>query len=248
VAERPPEQVKKRTPRRTTDPFGGGVPMALLALAVTALGFWRTFFSQLGNIDAVHMWHGATSTGWLVLVLTQSSLISARNYRLHRILGWASIVLFVSLLVSSWTVLALMLSGRGAPMPFELAKLFALSDVTALPLLVIAYVGAIVLRKDRHVHSRLITVTLFAGLLPAAARMFNRIWPGIDGLVFSMHPTYLFPLVVLGAAIYVDWKNDRLRWPFPFAFVWFAVSYAMLFPGWKSGWFDAVARAIAATA
>jgi hypothetical protein len=163
--------------------------MALLALAVTAIGFWRTFFSQLGNVDAVHMWHGATSTGWLVLVLTQASLIGARNYRLHRIIGWASIALFLSLLASSWNVLALMLSGKGSPMPFELAKLFALSDVTALPLFAIAYVGAIVWRKDRHVHSRLITVTLFAGLLPAAARMFNRFWTGIDGLVFSMHPT-----------------------------------------------------------
>jgi uncharacterized membrane protein len=248
LAEKPAAAVKKRPVRRATDPFGGGVPMALLALAVTGIGFWRTFFSQLGNIDAVHMWHGATSTGWLVLVLTQASLIGSRQYKLHRILGWASVALFGSLLVSSWTVLALMLSGKGSPMPFELAKLFALSDVMALPLLVIAYVAAIVLRKDRHVHSRLISVTLLAGLLPAAARMFNRIWTGVDGLILSMHPTYLFPLAVLAAAIYVDWKNDRLRWPFPFAFAWFAVSYAILFPGWQSRWFDVVARAIAATA
>ena len=248
VARQPEAQAGKRPAKRKADPFGGGVPMALLALAVTAIGFWRTFFSQLGNIDSVHMWHGATSTGWLVLVLTQASLIGSRQYRLHRILGWASIVLFVLLLFSSWTVLALMLSGKGSPMPFELAKLFALSDVTAIPLLIIAYVAAIVLRKDRHVHSRLISVTLLAGLLPAAARMFNRIWTGIDGLILSMHPTYLFPLAVLGVAIYIDWKNDRLRWPFPFAFAWFAVSYAILFPGWHSHWFDVVAKAIASTA
>jgi hypothetical protein len=242
------EAPSRRPVKRSTEPFGGGVPMALLALAVTAIGFWRTFFSQLGNIDAAHMWHGASSTGWLVLVLVQASLIGSRQYRWHRVLGWGSLLLFAILIVSSWNVLAMMLAGKGTPMPFELAKLFALSDVTAIPLLVVSYAAAIIWRKDRHVHSRLISVTLLAGLLPAAARLFNRIWPGIDGLIFSMHPTYLFMLVVLAVAILIDWRGGRLRWPFPFAFVWFAVAYAMLFPGWRSAWFDALARAIAATA
>ena len=74
----------RRPGKRALDAFGGGVPMALLALAVTALGFWRTFFAQLGNIDAVHMWHGASATGWLVLVLVQASLISSRKPKLRR--------------------------------------------------------------------------------------------------------------------------------------------------------------------
>ncbi len=234
--------------KRPLDAFGGGVPMALLALAVTALGFWRTFFAQLGNIDAVHMWHGATSTGWLVLVLVQASLISSRKHKWHRALGWASLLLFGSLIWSAWTVLALLLAGKGAPMPFEFAKLFALSDVTALPLFIIAYGAAIWLRKDRHLHSRLIAITLLAGLLPASARMFNRIWTGLDGLIFSMHPTYLLNLAILAVAIWFDWRKDRLRWPFPFAFAWTAVAYVIEFTAWHSAWFDRVARAIAATA
>ncbi len=246
VAELPSKPATKRPVKRLTEPFGGGIPMALLALIVTVLGFWRTFFSQLGNVDTAHMLHGASSTGWLVLVLVQSSLIRSRDFRLHRILGWSSVALFAVLLVTSWHMMTLML-GPGAALPFGLAKLFAYSDVTALPLLVIAYAAAIYYRKDRHVHSRLISVTLLAGLLPAAARMFNRVWPGMDGLIFSMHPTYLLMMAVLAIAIYVDWKNGRLRWPFPFAFAWFAVSYATIFPAYGSGWFDSVARAIAGT-
>lgn len=238
---------QRKALKRSTDPFGGGIPMALLALAVTALGFWRTFFAQLGNVDAAHMLHGATSTGWLVLVLVQASLIGARNYKWHRIIGWSSVLFFTVLVVTSLYMLALMLSGKtGVPLVF--AKIFAFSDVTALPLLVISYVGAIVQRKDRHVHSRLISVTLLAGLLPAAARMFNRVWTGPEGLIFSMHPTYLFVLVVLGIAIVIDWKKGRLRWPFPFAFAWFAVSYVILFPGMASQWFDHLARAIGSMA
>ena len=137
---------------------------------------------------------------------------------------------------------------HAVPLPLDFAKLFAYSDVTALPLMILLYLGAIVWRKDRHLHSRLVSATLLAGLLPASARMFNRVWPGMDGLIFAMHPTYLFELAVLAIAIFIDWKNDRLRWPFPFAFAWLAVSYATLFPGSNAAWFDALARWIGSTA
>lgn len=247
VAEQPTAPATKRRAKRSTDPFGGGIPMALLAITVTGIGFWRTFFSQLGNIDVPHMLHGASSTGWLVLVLVQATLIRSRDYRLHRILGWSSVALFAVLIVTSWHMLVMMLT-PGNALPFDLAKLFAYSDVTALPLLVIAYAGAIYYRKDRHLHSRLISVTLLAGLLPAAARMFNRIWSGMDGLIFSMHPTYLLMLAVLAFAIFVDWKKGRLRWPFPFAFAWFSISYLTIFPAWHSQWFDGLARSIAGIA
>jgi len=242
------QQPVSRPAKRAGDPFGGAIPLALLAIAVTLIGFWRTFFSKLDHVDVAHMAHGVASTGWLVLVLAQATLIRSRQFNWHRVVGWGSLLLFTALLVTSWHMMALLLSGKGAPMPFQIAKLFIYSDVTALPLFIICYAGAIILRKDRHVHSRLISTTLLAGLLPAIARMFARIWTGLDGLIFSMHPTYIFVLVILGIAIFVDWKNDRLRWPFPFAFVWLAIAYATLFPGTSSQWFDHLAQAIAATA
>lgn len=241
----PVQQVKKR---RAIDLFGGAIPMALLALAVTGIGFWRTYFSRLGAVDAAHMLHGVTMTGWLVLVLVQAWLIRSRDVKLHRILGWSSLAIFAIMLITSWQMLVMMLSGKttGLAMPFELAKLFAYSDVTALPLMIICYCGAIILRKDRHIHSRLMAITSVAILLPALGRMFMRIWPGMNGLIFSMNPSYIFVLVVLAIAIFVDWRKNRLRWPFPFAFVWFAIAYATLFPGESSQWFDHLARMIAA--
>lgn len=258
----------KRLVNRAGDPFGGGIPLALLAILVTLAGFWPTFFSRLSEVNAAHMVHGMLATGWLVLVLVQASLIGARRFKWHRILGWISLPWFVLLIITSCQMVILMMSGTGAmPIPFDQAKLFGYSDVTALPLLIIAYAGAIILRKDRHVHSRLISITLLAGLLPAVARFFFWILVAmgvanvesnvgldgltevrLDGLATAMHPTYISVMVVLAIAIFVDWKKDRLRWPFPFAFAWFAVSYATLFPGTDSQWFDAVARAIASLA
>lgn len=248
TAQQPASGPGGRRARRNTEPFGGAATIAWLAIAVTLIGFWRTFFTVLPGTDFVHHLHGWSATGWLVLVLVQASLIRSRNFRLHRILGWSSLALFTLLLVSAWRMLAIMLSGNShVPVPYDFAKLFALSDVTAVPLMIIAYGAAIALRKDRHVHSRLITVTVLAGLLPAIARMFNLIWTGPEGLIFSMHPSYLFVLAVLAAAIFADWRQDRLRWPFPFAFAWFTVAYATFFPSWHSAWFDAIAKGIAAT-
>lgn len=239
---------KRKPVRRNAEPFGGAVTMAWIAITVTLIGFWRTFFAILPDVDLAHQVHGWTATGWLVLVLVQATLIRSRQFKWHRVLGWSSLAFFTLLLVSSWRMLAIMLSGNShVPVPYDFAKLFALSDVTAVPLMVIAYGAAILLRKDRHVHSRLISVTLLAGLLPAIARMFNLIWTGPEGLIFAMHPSYLFVLAILAGAIFVDWKAGRLRWPFPFAFAWVAVAYATYFPSWHSQWFDAVAQFIAST-
>jgi hypothetical protein len=228
---------------RASDPFGGGIEMALVALAVTGVGFYRTFFSKPLSLDTAHLLHGMTSTAWLTLVLVQALLIRSRRFKIHRLLGWTSLLLFGALIVTSWQMVALMLSGA-THLPFDWAKLFALSDLLTLPLTIILYVAAIVLRRDRYVHSRLLSATVLVIIVPAVARMFNLVFPGADGLVVAMHPTYLFVLAVLAVAIFADWKNERLRWPFPFAFVWLAATYAMLFPAWKSQWFDAIAKTI----
>jgi hypothetical protein len=247
TAELPTQQPAQQPAKRATDPFGGGIPMALVALAVTGIGFWKRFFSQLDHVDAAHLLHGGITTGWLVLVLVQASLVRSRKFRWHRTFGWASLVIFTVFVVTSCQMIALMLSGKSG-LPFPLAKLFGYSDITTLPLLVVLYGGSIILRKDRHVHSRLVSATLLVAIIPAAARMFNLIWPGMDGLVFSMHPTFLFSLGILGIAIFADWRKGRLRWPFPFAFGWLAITYASLFPALGSQWYDHLARAIGALA
>ena len=243
---------------RARDAFGGGIPLALVAIAVTVAGFWPSFFSRLGEVPAAHMVHGMLATGWLVLVLVQASFIRLRRVSWHRFLGWLSVAWFVLLIATSCYMVIIMMAGTGPnPIPFDKAKIFAFSDVTALPLFIFAYAGAIYWRRDRHVHSRLMVITVVAGLLPAVARFFFGLMVAVgmvsvdgamrlEGLTEAMHPTYIFVLVVLAIVILIDWNKDRLRWPFPFAFAWFAINYATFFPGLSSQWFDTVARGIAA--
>jgi hypothetical protein len=251
AAESPTTRPQKRPFSRPTDPFGGAIPLVAFALLTVAIGFFPTFFAQLDKVDAVHMTHALLSIGWLVLVIVQAVLIRSRSFKWHHLLGWTSLAVFAALMVTSVQMVALMLDGH-RQMPFETAKIFGYSDLTTLPLLAILYGAAIWLRKDRHVHSRLISATILVAIVPAVARMFfflpvfltgkPPVFP--DGLVAAMHPTYILILGILAFAIYVDWNKDRLRWPFPLTFAWMALTYATLFPSWHSALFDTVARGV----
>jgi hypothetical protein len=160
---------KKRKP---VTPFGGAIPIATIGIVATVIGFMPTFFLRLGQVDAVHLMHGWTMTGWIVLVLVQALLIRGRQFRYHRMLGWASLALFVAMVVTSCQVFILMLSGKSG-LPFDAAKFFGYSDIVDMPLLIFFFSAAIYWRKDRQMHSRLIAVTVLTSIVPALARMFN---------------------------------------------------------------------------
>jgi hypothetical protein len=232
--------------RKAATPFRGSLPIAAIGGIATLVGFFPTFFSRLGQVDAVHLMHGSAMTAWITLVLTQVLLIRSRQYKWHRMLGWSALGLFAAMVITSWRVLALMLSGKTG-LPFGAAKFFGYSDIADMPLLLFSFGAAIYWRKDRQLHARLMAVTVLTSIVPALARMFNLlIWGKFEGLFLAMHPTYLVNLGVLAAAIWVDWKNRRLRWPLPLAFVWFAAVYATQWAMMSAPWYDALARSIGA--
>lgn len=216
--------------RQGVGPFPASIPIAVIGVLATVIGFLPTFFMRLSEVDVAHLIHGWTMTAWIVLVLTQSLLIRTRRHKAHRVLGWSSLALFVAMLVTSWQMIALMMSGK-THLPFEAAKFFGYSDVVNTPLLLLSFGGAIWWRKDRHLHSRLMAVTVLTSIVPALARMFDiLIWRTFEGLYHAMHLTYLLILVTLGVSILVDRRNGRLRWPLPLAFGWFVVVYATNWP------------------
>lgn len=245
----PSKDVKRSAKRKTPAPsFGGGIPIASIGLFATITGFFPTFFSRLGQVDAVHLLHGWIMTGWIVVVLTQALLIRSMRYSWHHRLGWTSLGLFLAMVVTSFQVMALMLSGKSG-LPFEAAKFFGYSDIVDMPLLIFFFCSAIYWRKNRPLHSRLVAVTVLTSIVPALARMFNiLIWRSFEGLFLAMHPTYLLILGVLGISIFLDWKKDRLRWPLPVAFAWFCLVYATQWPMMNAPAYNALARAIGSLA
>ncbi|MDE2303568.1 MAG: hypothetical protein KGK11_13525 [Sphingomonadales bacterium] len=241
-ASAPPRKARRATP------FAGSIAMVWVGLVATAIGFLPTFFMRLGSVDAAHLIHGWTMIGWLLLVLTQATLIGRGKYRVHRILGWCSLGLFVAMVGSSLQMMAMMLS-PASKLPFPVAKFFGYSDFADMPLLFLLFGSAIRFRKDRHLHSRLIGATVMTSIVPALARMYNiLIWRSMDGLNHAMHPTYLTILVTLGILIMIDRRNGNLRWPLPLTFAWFTVVYATQWLIMDVAWYDRLAHTIGALA
>lgn len=240
-----PRPVRKR---KGAPPFAGSFAMVTIGLVATAIGFLPTFFMRLGEVDVAHLIHGWTMIGWLLLVLVQATLIGRGQYRVHRVLGWCSLGLFVAMVGSSLQMMALMLSGK-SHLPFEFAKFFGYSDIVDMPLLLLLYGGAIWFRKDRHLHSRLVAATVMTSIVPALARMYNiLIWRSMEGLNYAMHPTYLTILATLGVLIVIDRRNGRLSWPLPLTFAWFVMVYATQWPMMNVAWYERLAHAIGALA
>ena len=77
--------------------------MAVVALITVLVGFARTYFlaglfrAPLPNL-LVHI-HGAAFTLWIILFITQISLVAARRVDLHRRLGLLGFVLAVVMIV-----------------------------------------------------------------------------------------------------------------------------------------------------
>lgn len=237
-----PGAAPNRPRKKPASPFGSGIPIGVIGLVATVIGFLPTFFSRLSKVDAIHLTHGWTMTAWIVLVLVQATLIRSRLYKYHRFLGWCSLALFTAMVATSCQVMVLMMSGKSG-LPFEAAKFFGYSDIVDLPLLLGSFGAAIYWRKDRHMHSRLMAVTVLTSIVPALARMFNiLVWRSFEGLYHAMHPTYLLILGVLGIAILSDRKSGRLSWPLPLAFGWFSLVYATQWPVMGAHWYDAFSR------
>ena len=77
--------------------------MAIAAALTVFVGFAPTYYlrglSEARPLSPLVHLHGIVSTAWILLFLTQTSLVAARRTDLHRRLGIAGVVLAVSVLV-----------------------------------------------------------------------------------------------------------------------------------------------------
>jgi hypothetical protein len=147
-----------------------------LAIAVTVFaGFSRSYFlkAHFGSppLSLLLHLHGLVFTSWIVLFVTQTSLIAARRTDLHRRLGALGAVLAV-LLVGMGTATAILRVKAGAapipgvsPLSFLAVPLF---DMVVFSILVGV---AFYYRHRADVHKRLMTLATIALLSAPIARL-----------------------------------------------------------------------------
>src|SRR5262249_8177801 len=69
--------------------------ITILTAALVFAGFARTFFLNafFAKLQLPSLWvvHGVAVSGWIVILLTQSVLVSTKQIRIHKKLGYASL-------------------------------------------------------------------------------------------------------------------------------------------------------------
>jgi hypothetical protein len=179
--------------------------MSWLIAVVVFIGFARTYYLA-GLFDAkplpaaiVHV-HGALFTGWIALLVVQSSLIGAGYSRLHRRLGIIGLGL-APLVVVLGVLVALEMLERFAPVHTVDSPLIfavALSEITG-------FAGPVFfafrLRRRPAYHKRLIVIATIAMTTAGFGR-----WP----IAFLLHqplPAMLCAFTLLGIIVLFDLRS-----------------------------------------
>jgi hypothetical protein len=185
-----------------------------LAVAITAaivLGFARTFFFRPwfpewarlhGAPEPIFYVHGVAFAAWLLLLLAQTSLVTAGRVDLHRRLGWAGAVLAV-LMVVLGTVGSLLAAGRPTgfvdiPMP---PLQFLVVPLNLIVLFAVFVTLAVVNRRRPQSHKRYMLLASIAlieagvGRWPFAIMNTSSPVPGL-GMIELVTDLFLLPMLV----------------------------------------------------
>ena len=202
--------------------------MAILILATVALGFARTYFlagvfrAPLPNW-LIHV-HGAAFSSWIILLVAQTSLVSAGRTDIHRRLGILGFAL-ASLMVILGTVAGTDALRRGFHPPGVDAKTFYVVPVTDM-----LFFGTLVFfafrnRSNPPVHKRLILIGTAALLIAAVSR-----WPFAAVNNNLLVATFISDSFVLLVAAYDLFSTGKLHRATIWAGAFLIVAQQIRFP------------------
>jgi hypothetical protein len=204
--------------------------MSLLIAAIVVYGFSHTINDNLLHATPIRPWflylHGAVFSGWVVFFILQTSLVSFRNVRLHRTLGWFGVALgCVITLLGPFTAIGIArfkISHHIEAYPqFLSVPLWDITSFTA------AFALAIYWRRRPEFHRRLMYVATCAltaaafGRFPWKAFQDNWFYTGVDVLILCgitrdlvvtgrVHPVYRWalPILILGQSFAIYLSNS----------------------------------------
>jgi FtsH-binding integral membrane protein len=184
--------------------------MIVLMLGTVFLGFARTYFLA-GVVRAplpstiIHI-HGAIFSCWMLLVLTQTTLVSAHRVDIHRKLGLAGFGLACLMVVMGVLATADELRRTGSmPGPPDM-KAFAIVPITSILMFAVFIALAYRARKDSPLHKRLVLLAMTDMMVAAIAR-----WP-FDFVYRNVGRAALIScLVIVALALYDLWSTHKIH-------------------------------------
>lgn len=188
----------------------------LLLVALAALGFYKTYFSQFpdftenstalshSKVSIFDHIHATLATLWIFFLIIQPLLIRYGKLKIHRTIGKISYVIF-PLLIFSFIVLIARILHANHP----IVAYMPIADGTLLALF---YSLAIYNRKNTPQHMRYMigTATVFLG--PTFGRI-SHFFLGLEGNV-SQNIQYVFINLIFLGLILLDSKHGRNFQPY----------------------------------
>jgi len=159
--------------RRREHLFYTGMAIAIVGTVFAGFAptyYLRPFFGAPPLMPLLHL-HGLVFTSWMVLLLTQTTLVAANRTDVHRCLGIAGAVIAV-LMVLVGTVTAIIRAKQGAAPPGGPSPLVFLAVPLGDMLVFSILVGAgFHFRRRQDVHKRLMLLATVSILPAAIARL-----------------------------------------------------------------------------
>jgi hypothetical protein len=182
--------------------------MALLLLATVFVGFARTYYLA-GVFQAplpsfiIHL-HGAVFSCWILLLVTQTSLISAGRVDIHRRLGIAGFLLACLMVVMGVLAATDTLLRNGGPRGLD-PLAFYIVPITDMVIFATLIFFAFRSRSNPATHKRLILIATIGLSIAAIARwpMVHKV-PGRGALI-----SYIFLLMLVAYDLWSTRKVHR---------------------------------------
>jgi FtsH-binding integral membrane protein len=182
--------------------------MSLLILATVFAGFAATYYLA-GVFRAplpafiIHL-HGAAFTCWILLLVTQTSLVSAGRVDIHRRLGIAGFCLACLMVILGVLAATNSLVRNAGPAGGD-PKFFYIIPLTDMLIFATLIFFAFRFRSDSPTHRRLIFVGTIALMIAAIARW--PIWSHRDPITATL-VSYVFLLMLVA---YDLWSTRRVH-------------------------------------
>ncbi len=151
--------------------YGNAYIFLAISLVIIAVGFSQSYFAKLDEMEFPYHLHAVSASLWMILLITQPYLYKKGKMKLHRKLGWISLILIPLIVIGGVIMIRSMIHGQAYYPPGSVYKL-AFIDVITLASFVGIYALAIYHRKTLKLHARLMVITIFGPLLPALTRVF----------------------------------------------------------------------------
>ena len=177
-----------------------------LGLLAIFIGFFPTYFGKLSETKMPYHVHGISATLWMVILIIQPYLYKINNLKVHKYLGWSTVILVPTLVFGGFEMMKSMIQNQANYPPDVVYQLAFIDAVTLLGFIVL-YALALYHRKNLKLHARFMVCTIFGPLNPAVTRIFFYVGLASN---FNQALTYAYLLLEIILAIII-WRERSSR-------------------------------------